>query len=243
MTSDDPIIEKIRALLAKTTAAGATEEEAAAAAAAAERLLAKYKLDESDIRASPIVMKKTGLRYMDPWVWHLVIYTSRFYGCTAMVYDQDYKNQRGVWSKYESALVIGRESSASVAVSMIDYLWNTVVRMSRQKYKERKPQLAYQRGMGESLATRLCRMHERQRDQAMAESSGVSAAAPDGTSLIVIEQNEAEEWMRKNLEFSTTTVKSNLESDAALEGWVDAKSIHLGPQVGGAGGGVLTLPS
>lgn len=242
MTTDNPIIEKIRALLAKTTAAGATEEEAAAAAAAAERLLAKHKLDERDVNKSPIVMRKTGIRYLEPWVLSVATNAARFYGCQALMYPQVYRNAKGKTSQYNSVMMVGRESSCIVAVSMVGYLIETIVRMSRQNYRERAPQLGYQRGAGERIGHRLYDLSRRQDTQAKAEKTGMTT--PDGTSIIVVERDEAEQWMAENLQ--TEKVKSrssDLSGRAAAQGWADAEKINLNDQVGGAGGGVLALPS
>jgi hypothetical protein len=240
--SKDGIVDRVRALLAKANDAGATEAEAAAAASLAERLLARHALEMRDVLGQDIVRRDTSIRYLDPWTRNLAVHAARLYGCEPLVTHVPYtrpgrgKNSGRVeHDSYRSIAVFGRPASAEVAVSMIDWLVHMVYLMSREYSSQRRDQLPFQRGAGERLATRLWEMREAQ-SGSMVRSSG----STDGTSLILIEQSEAAEWVKKNAAVSKVRMtSSDTSGHAALDGWNAGGGIHLGGQVEGRAGRAL----
>lgn len=232
---DDSTIARIRALLAKSRDPAASEAEAASAAHAAERLLARHALTMRDVERPNITEHKTGIRYLEPWARNIAVHAARLYGCEPLVTEESTtgisrKTGQQKTIRYRSVSVYGRQVSAEVAVSMISYLIATVVRLSRDYSSERKEQLGFQRGCGERVATRLweLRMEQEQRAESQ-EGRG------DGTSLVVVEQNEAREFLAENISLrAVRRTGSNTRSRAAHAGWEAGASIGLGGQVGGS---------
>lgn len=240
MTIDDSIIARIRALLAKARDPAASEAEAASAAAAVERLLARYALSMKDIERPSIGEHKTGIRYLEPWARNIAVQTARLYGCEPLVTEErvssiSRKTGEPKTVYYRSISVFGRAVSAEVAVSMISYLIATTVRMSRDYSSERREQLQFQRGAGERLAHRVWEMLMDQNRKAETQDG-----RGDGTSLVVMEQNEARDFLRENVKTTKTrATSSNTRSHAAHAGWNAAGSVSLSGQVGGSGGSRL----
>lgn len=232
----DTIIARVQALLAKARDAGATEAEAASAAAAAERLLARHALSMRDVETPSISGVATGLRYLDPWIRSMAVQAARLYGCEPLV---TYARAQGTSKKtgqrqtftYKTITVYGREASTIVATSMITYLYDTVIRMSRDYSRERREQLQFQRGCGERIATRLWELRlEQQARSATQEGRG------DGTSLVVVEQSEAEAYVRDSLDTrKVRNTVSDTRSRASHDGWAAGENVSLGGQVGSSG--------
>ena len=234
MTVDGTTITRIRALLAKSRDPASSEAEAASAAQAAERLLARHALTMRDVERPSITEHKTGIRYLEPWARNIAVHAARLYGCEPLVAEESVvgtsrKTGRPKTIRYRSVSVYGRAVSAEVAVSMISYLIATVVRLSRDYSSERRDQLGFQRGCGERVATRLyeLRMEQEQRAESQ-EGRG------DGTSLVVVEQSEAREFLENSMQLrKMRRTESNTRSRAAHAGWDAGAGIGLGGQVGG----------
>ncbi len=240
--SIEPIVARIRALLAKSVDPAATEAEAAAAASAAERLLARHALSMRDVEVQRIGSEKTGLRYLEPWVRNMAVQAARLYGCEPLVTTEktwgvSKKTGKRIDVEYRSLTLYGRPMNTEVACSMISYLYNTVLRMSRDYSSARKEQLGFQRGAGERLATRLWELRQEQERR-----SETQDGLGDGTSLIVVEQNEAQEWLRNNIKMhKVRATGSNTSSLASHAGWSAAGDISLGGQIGGSESGPRRL--
>lgn len=236
--ADNSVIARVRALLERTTAAGCTEEEAAAAASAAERLLRRHNLEMRDVRRPDIVGLDTGQRYLDPWARSLGVHAARYYGCEPLVVHVPYvrpSRRPGMPDRrdtYRSLRFYGREAAVTVAVEMYMYLWQTVIRLSRDYSPARAEQLGFQRGAGERLAHRLWELREEQTRRAETQEG-----RSDGTSLVVVEQSEALEHIRASM--TTSQVRrttSDTSGRAAHDGWRAGGDIGLAPQVAGARG-------
>lgn len=231
---DDPTIARIRALLAKSRDPASSEAEAASAAAAAERLLARHALTMRDVERPDIAEHKTGIRYLEPWARNIAVHAARLYGCEPLVTEESVsgisrKTGRPKTVYYRSVSVYGRQVSADVAVSMISYLIATVVRLSRDYSSERREQLGFQRGCGERVADRLWELRQEQESRAESQEG-----RGDGTSLVVVEQSEAREFVMGGIAAGPTRrTQSNTRSRAAHAGWEAGAGIGLGGQVGG----------
>lgn len=238
----DTAITRIQALLAKSRDPGASEAEAASAASLAERLLARHALSMRDVEVQPIAGQKTGLRYLEPWVRNIATHAARLYGCEPLVVSEytdsvSRKTGRTIRVEFKSVTLYGRPVSTEVAASMITYLYDTVIRMSRDYSRERREQLQFQRGAGERLATRLWQMRNEQEAR-----SETSEGRGDGTSLVVAEQSEALQWMRETMELKRVrATSSNTRSAASHAGWGAAGSVSLGGQIGGRAAGPARL--
>lgn len=232
----ETIVARIQALLAKARDAGATEAEAAAAAAAAERLLARHALSMRDVQAEDISGHDSGLRYLDPWIRNMAVHAARLYGCEplvvpAQVWGTSKKTGLRQLFTYRTIRVYGRESSATVAVSMIGYLYDTVIRMSRSYSSLRREQLQFQRGCGERIASRLYELRLEQQSR-----STTQEGRGDGTSLVVVEQSEAEAYVAERLAtYTARRTSSDTRSRASHDGWAAGESVSLGGQVGSSG--------
>lgn len=230
------IIARVRALLERTVQQGATEAEAAAAAQAVERILARHSLTMDEVLAAPIAGRPSRLRYLEPWVRNMGVQCARYYGCEPYITYVRY-TRRGRAGRpdtvdhYRTLVFYGREDATAVAVEMACYLYDTVIRLSRDFSGARAEQLAFQRGAGEKLADRLWSLRLEQESHAQ-QPAGVS----DGTALVVQQKSEAKNWVEKNLESVKKTLReSNLDSDAAWHGAAAAMQIPLTTQVGAAG--------
>lgn len=238
----DTAITRIRALLAKSRDPGASEAEAASAASLAERLLARHALSMADVEVQEISARKTGLRYLEPWVRNMAAHAARLYGCEPLVVEEyadsvSRKTGRPMRVQYRSITVYGREVNTEVAVSMITYLYDTVIRMSRDHSRERREQLQFQRGAGERLATRLWEMKESQNAR-----SETSDGQSDGTSIVVVEQMEALSHIKSMMDVSPVRgTSSDTRSASSHAGWDAGGRVSLGGQIGGRAAGPARL--
>ena len=225
-------VSRIRALLEKSRDPAASEAEAAAAVAMAERLLARHALSLADVTRLEIVSVKTGIRYLEPWVRNMAVHAARLYGCEPLVVTEIARSTRGGATEYKSLTLFGRQVSTDVAVSMINYLIATVVRLSRDYSSVRRDQLGFQRGAGERVATRLWELRKEQTARAETQE-GTS----DGTSLVVVEQSEASRFMHETVKTHKVRQRgSDTSSRASHDGLAAGAGISLGGQVGGAPG-------
>lgn len=233
--NDSIIYARIRALLAKSRDPASSENEAASAASAAERLLARHALTMRDVDRPSILEHKTGIRYLEPWARNIAVHAARLYGCEPLVTEEfvagtSRKTGTPKTIRYRSVSVYGRAVSAEVAVGMISYLISTVVRLSREYSSERKDQLGFQRGCGERVADRLYSLRMEQENRAESQEG-----RGDGTSLVVVEQSEAREFLENSMQLrKMRRTESNTRSRAAHAGWDAGAGISIGGQVGGS---------
>lgn len=123
------IIDKIRALLAKTTGAGCTEAEAMAAAEVARRLMLEHDLADADVAEREAFVtrgvKAPVARGIEDWLSGPV---ASFFDCKA-VKSSTYDHARG--RRGAQVRFFGREADTIMA----EWLFGTLVRTAKRDYK------------------------------------------------------------------------------------------------------------
>jgi hypothetical protein len=223
------IIEKIQALLVKARDSGCSEAEAEACMVRARKLMEQHGVEEAELREAGGVDEQTvEVKYLEPWRKILVSRVAGYYGCAAMFY--------GGQKKY---LLVGKDASRSVALSMAEWLDATIVRLAREWRKEQGASRGDQLNFERACAGRIC---ERLREQEQAARA--SGGSGEGALIIVREQEEAERWMSEKYSVGTTRARSRTGGAGAAAGRDAGGKVGLGGQVGGGGGrggGVLGL--
>lgn len=239
MTNDTPIKERIRALLAKAGDKATTEAEAASTAALAAKLLLRHGLTEGDVTLpdqSEILVRVYDPKYTDPWRRSIVFSVAELYMCEALNTTRTQRNKKtGQLRQVRSFAFVGRPTHTELCTSMTDWLIDTVVRLSREYSSVRRDQLAFQRGCGEGLASRIYQKAVHQ-TQTPDRAAGEPHQELTGTQLAILsEQIAVRDWMKDNIE--TTTIRvggSNLDSDAASDGLRKSSEIGLDDQISSA---------
>lgn len=178
------IIDKIRALLAKTTAAGCTEAEALAAAQAAQRLMLEHDISTDDVREREAFVTQDRrvprARGIADWLAGSI---ADYFDCRVVKsvrYDR-LTGRRGAQMRF-----FGREAD----VVMADWLLETLIRTAKRDYRawidERRlaPDVSQTNGFYMGFAGRIAQRLDAMRVEGR-------AAAPASHTDLVVARNAA----------------------------------------------------
>lgn len=166
--SQDNLIKKIRALLAKANDKSVTEAEAALFAAKAQELLIKNNLamgdlSQKDVDRGGVTDSYVADRWNSPSRKHLLNAVCKFYMCHLLT------------TSGKQVILVGRPHNVAVAMEMADYLIQTVVRLSnawgRTEGAVQKQVISFRKGAMISLCHRLQKMID---DREKAKSANTS---------------------------------------------------------------------
>lgn len=250
------IVELYQKLMAKARDASVTEEEAAAFAGRAAQLLAEHGLSMTDVpeqeREDHVEQDTYAHPYAgDAWLRSIALQAARLYFCE-MVWTEvwtEVRARKKIWGMYEGRwiqpgetyntykkgfLLVGRPHNIAVCRDMIDYLFETTKRLSRHYSTARAEYLAFQRGCGNRLASRLQALrvqNESTRPSPTQQSSGLPALYRSEADLVraFIEANMKTHKIR--------SAGQDLSGDHARAGREAADSVSLSPQVAGSSSG------
>jgi len=242
--SEDTIIRRVRALLAKAKSTD-NEHEAAAFAAKAAEMLQTHNLDLASIERSAgeqgeaVSEVRLNWRYCDPWRKSIARACAELYFCKIYRHHIVEQNKKGTWTYRWGITIVGKPHNAAVAESMIEYLIGTTLRLMREYSSVRAEQLPFARGCGERLAARLREMErEAKRKSAAATGHATVRAAEEAGSgnlpaLYKTELELVESHMETlGLEKGRRSAGSDLSGHHAAEGIAAGNTVSLAPQVG-----------
>lgn len=177
--SDDKLIKKIRALLAKANDKSVTEHEAAMFAAKAQELLIANNLAMTDMTREDV--DRGGIadqQFQDKWTSpsrkHVLNAVCEFYMCKILIHGH-----------LKQVTVIGRPHNVAVAVEMADYLIKTVVRLSNEFGRETGGHvISFRKGAMLRLARRLEQMQREREKKDPATSSRELVLFKDESALV-----------------------------------------------------------
>jgi hypothetical protein len=216
------ILDKIRALKAKAEST-TSEAEAMAFLAKVNEMLIKYDIDASKLEIeeqSEITMIRWTVKYDDPWRREIYVALCRLYHCTPVRHahwDENYIY------RIIDYTVTGREHNCFLVEEMFEYLINTVIRLSRNYSKLRREQLAFQRGCGSSISSKILGMVDD--NQAHIKGTGLP---------IVLQKDKAaiDEFIKKEFRnIRNTTIKRNVGGVHGEAGWQAGKDVNLNTQI------------
>jgi hypothetical protein len=204
------MLERVKALLAKTIANGCTEGEAITALEKARELMAAYELTEDDLLPETEVAKIRATGRLDPYKikWHLLWAVAKFTRC------------RGWRCHVEGITFCGLESDVAFATWLLTMLQQFVLR-EVQKHRallhqegRRAPRIvssSFVRGATDRISGRLCEL---------------APAEPVGTGLVV---------SRKAL-IETAMVQAGIKLRKARHSPynIDEEAFHSGVEAGNA---------
>lgn len=232
MTTENPLIRKIRALLAKANDKSVTEAEAAMFAAKVQELLAANNLSMGDIGNNdekPEDVDKqfhTDKKWASPARKLLLRAVCRFYHCETIGTLGD----KSIWH------IVGKPTNVAVALDMFDYLVGTVVRLSNQYARENpgSNKIDWRRGCMARLAEHL----EEMRRAEMAKPQEWRGTGNPGNlpALMVTERQQVEQFMRHMFNLKSSKSRGIRQGDDAARGRAAADGISLHRQVGGGSG-------
>lgn len=226
------LIDRVRKLFAKANDASVTEAEAMAYAKKAQELLEQHNLSLLDLSEDE---KKQGIgrftwapKYAnDGWRKLVAIAAAKVY-MTKLIMTQMQVEVRGGKLAWRPAFIlVGREANCEVARSMIDYLFTTVVRLSKDYSKVQKERHLFEAGAGNRLVRRLREMY--QASAVQPESNGSNLPALYSQELTIVE-----DWAKENIDgMKPTKVKSsNTDFNHSIAGALAANNISLSGQIG-----------
>jgi len=212
----NPVVAKIRALLAKASDASVTEAEASAYAAKAAELLAKHNLemvDVADAPVDPISHETWKQRYSNPWRRKLGAAIARLYFCEL------------VWFRDGSHKLAGRPHNVAVAREMTTYLYATIERLAKTyaRGRARSVLASYERGMAGRLINRIYDQIE-----TMKSASPASATSGGLPALYDSERAAVDAYLGK---IKIINHKFKMHDEHALAGWNEGDRVSLSPQV------------
>lgn len=218
-TTESPLMRKIRLLMAKAQGTD-NEHEAATFAAKVQELLLENNLSASDIKMSNGDNRETvgqhdqanGKDFLrSPARRALLMAVCKFYMCSYLRWGN------------ERVVIVGKPSNAEVAASMMNYLLNTVVRLSNN-YASGSARIDFRRGCMLQLTNRLYTL-TREREQAATQPANTLPA------LFVSENELVKQYMAtiKTKKARSTTIKQGIH---AMAGRQAADGISLHGQIG-----------
>ncbi len=150
MTQDrDTLATKIRALLSKANSSQ-FEAEREAFMAKADQLMRDYQISMADVNTArdndPLGLEAHEGGTSRAWKHPLGVQVAKYYGC-------QYVSHKGA-SKFTYTLV-GRKSNRVTAKLMFEYLINTIMKASREQYKDERARNVSCESKGAMLAERL----------------------------------------------------------------------------------------
>lgn len=230
MSANTAILEKICHL--KELAGSSNPNEAAAAAAAADRLIQKYRIDETELHMSKassdfeaedsdFVLYETGRRIQ--WKHTLATTLAAHYGC-AMWMDSSYSTGR----KRTSYRLVGVKSDMDIVNYMFTWLVSEIEMLTKM----------FCRGLGHVYSQSYCEGAVTGiRDQLHAMKQESSQKYSGTTALACIDQRldksrDAMYKLHTDLKKVTIKSKSRFNRSAYDSGVKAGKKIHLGKVLG-----------
>lgn len=218
----EDILDKVAKLLAKAKGTN-NENEAAIFAAKAAELMARHNLDEAMVAEhtgrdarGPIGGHNYDGRVPDRWRELILQGCAKLYFCRLTCT----RGHKRFYTLY------GRQSNATVAKLMADYLFATVKRMAREYSEDKARQNDFRKGAGIRLYQRLVELYNTQN---IPVASGNN---PDNLpALYEAEDKEIVAWMDENLNLKPGPKPMRLGL-GALAGQQAADGINLTTQVG-----------
>lgn len=232
----DKIIDRIRKLLAKANDPAVNENEAAIFAAKAQELLEQHNISLLDVSEEE---KKQGIgRYTwapkyagERWRKLVATWAARVYMCKLINTKMKVEIRGGKLDWRPAYILVGRKVNVEIAKSMIDYLFATVVRLSKNYSKVRKERQLFEAGCGLRLAMRLHAMYEASAKNPAKNNSGSNLPALYSQELALVD-----DWIEENIE-NVKNRKSfkmpDLDHIHSANGAAAAEGISLNSQVEG----------
>lgn len=217
--SDEVILKRIRALMAKTTDAGCTEEEATAAALKAQELIDKYNIEVLSERSEDEGLgykpyeHVVDAKYADSW--RALVVTA--VAVNAGLYS--YRNIAGIRDRDKSLRLVGREETVLAALEILTHIIKYVEAArppSGLLGDKNTVRRQYQRGMAANIRLRL------------AESRNLTEHA-NLPALLEAETSKVEKALiEAGAKFTVSSFKKRVDS-AFLKGYDDGASVALKP--------------
>lgn len=166
--SNEKYIDKIRALMNKTTAAGCTPEEAEAAAAMAAKLMEQYHINNEQVVGKKDANKQGTVDikygYIQPWTTSLVAAVGKMTGCFVL-------------TSQKHAYFFGTETAVDAAVFMANNLQERVAKMAFEYWNKVKDTYSphdksntvrnYRLGLAHGIHRRLAQQRENTNKEAL----------------------------------------------------------------------------
>lgn len=226
------LIDRVRKLFAKANDASVTEAEAMAYAAKAQELLEQHNLSLLDVSEDE---KKEGIgrftwapKYADmPWRRIVSSWAAKVYMCKRIRTQMKIEVRGGKMAWRPAYILVGRQVNVEIAKSMIDYLFSTVVRLSKDYSSVQKERHLFEAGCGLRLANRLREMYEASAVKPKAESSNLPALYSQELTLV-------EDWAKENMDLKDTKpAELKLDWMHSANGAAAAEGISLSGQIAG----------
>ena len=246
-TKREDLLNRMRALSAKTVANGCTEAEAASAADLLGRLLDRYGFDLSDLEAKkePITEKTV---FGDNKRLGEIVWAIKAIGeyCDVVAWQT---SQKAMGQMRECLKFFGRESDCEGATYLThlcytalksgwdDYMKNNITlpdaRTTQQRWNNsnalQKMRISFQRGMAMRLASRLNVM-KTERNARTDQATGKT-----GYDLVVVKNQVVTEAFAKT-GIKLNTSKTRKAADAHMNaGWEAGANVPLNPGIGSDG--------
>lgn len=226
------LIDRVRKLFAKANDASVTEAEALAYAAKAQELLEQHNLSLLDVSEEE---KKDGIgrftwapKYADmPWRRIVSSWAAKVYMCKRIRTKMKIEVRGGKLAWRPAYILVGRQVNVEIAKSMIDYLFSTVVRLSKDYSTNQKERHLFEAGCGLRLATRLREMYEASAVKPTTSGSNLPALYSQELALV-------DDWAKENMDLRDTKgAELKLDWMHSANGAAAAEGISLSGQIGG----------
>ncbi len=206
----DALTAKIAALLAKANSSE-FEAERDAFMSKADQLMRDYQISMADVNnardSDPLGLEIHEGGVSRAWKHPLGMQVAKYYGC-------QYVSRRGA-PEFTYTLV-GRESNRVTAKLMFEYLIDTIMKASREQYKDERARNVSCESKGVMLAERLRKLNKNK------------PLAHTGQGLVPLD--EASAYMREHMKIRGVRSRS-LSANASDKQW--AQGVGLNMQAGG----------
>ena len=226
------LLDRVRKLLATANDPSVNEAMAANYAAKAQELLEQHNLSLLDVTDEE---KKQGIgrftwtpKYAgDSWRKMVALAAAKVYMTKLIFTEMKIEIRGGKMAWRPGYILVGREANCEVARSMIDYLFSTVVRLSKNYSSDQKERHLFEAGAGLRLNQRLKEMYA---------ASAVTPKAEGSSNLPALYSQEltlVEDWANENMKLKSAKVNvPKLDWDHSMAGANAANTISLTGQVG-----------
>jgi len=205
----DTLAAKIAALLAKANSSE-FEAERDAFMAKADQLMRDYQISMADVNnardGDPLGLEIHEGGTSRAWKHPLGVQVAKYYGC-------QYVSRRGA-PKFTYTLV-GRESNRVTAKLMFEYLIDTIMKASREQYKDERARNVSRESKGAMLAERLRELNK--------------SKPLEHIGACLVPLDEASAYMREHMKLRAVRSRS-LSANVADRQW--AQGVGLNMQAG-----------
>lgn len=249
---DSKLIDKVQKLLAMANDATVGEEEAAAFMAKAMQMLQEHNMSLLDLEEAEVSVSNpvVSMIWAPPaagtlWKMGVAFQAAKVYMCQTLT-TKAMQIVDGKLKSHDAFIIVGRKASIEVTKSMVEYVFDTGRRMSKEYGNDvrkkhsgvtnaqvKKIRYQFEKGFGLRMIRRFEEMLE-------------GAVGEVGTNLPVLykhEERENEQFISQNMpgsKVSTKTVVSNTAHSSA--GFQKAGEVSLHDQLGSEKGPTQTLP-